>query len=68
MYRLEAGHIERCAEWEEIRDARAAPGVRLVREIRGGRFPACCEDERCTGYCPYASICRVNQARAMEKT
>ena len=40
----------------------------LVRGIRRGEFPVHSTDDRCTGYCPYATVCRINQVRSLEKT
>ena len=42
--------------------------VGLVGGIRGGQFPVCSADDRCTGRCPYNTICRINQVRSLEKT
>lgn len=41
--------------------------VELVRGIRGGAFPVYSRDEECTSHCDYRTVCRVNQARALEK-
>jgi ATP-dependent helicase/nuclease subunit B len=40
----------------------------LTQGIRRGRFPVFSADERCTGSCPFSTICRINQVRALEKT
>jgi hypothetical protein len=39
----------------------------LVRGIRGGQFPMMSADEKCTSRCAYHTVCRVNQARALDK-
>jgi len=54
-------------EWEEIRSTLPKTVVALVRGIRGGRFPVCSADENCTGYCPFSTVCRINQVRSLEK-
>jgi len=32
-----------------------------------GEFPVHNEDRNCTGYCPYSTVCRVNQVRSVEQ-
>lgn len=68
MYKLGEGGIEPEAKWEEIRGRLAETVAGLVCGIRGGRFPVCNDDRRCTGYCPYSTLCRIGQIRALEKT
>jgi RecB family exonuclease len=68
MYRNDDGRIELEPQWESIRDGVAETVVGLVRGIRRGQFPVCSSDERCTGRCPYNTICRINQVRSLEKT
>jgi ATP-dependent helicase/nuclease subunit B len=40
----------------------------LARGIRDGQFPVHSPDEHCTTYCEFKTICRVHQARSLEKT
>ena len=68
MYRNDEGRIELEPEWEELRAGLGDTVVMLVRAIRRGQFPVCSADERCTGHCPYNTICRINQVRSLEKT
>ena len=68
MYRNDEGRIELETRWEEIRNGLAETVVGLVRGIRRGQFPVCSADERCTGHCPFNTICRINQVRSLEKT
>jgi ATP-dependent helicase/nuclease subunit B len=75
----EAGHKRglpsRTTEW--LTDADAWPRFRerleewvatLVDNIRGGIFPLKPRDENCTNTCPYGQVCRIAQARSVEKT
>jgi ATP-dependent helicase/DNAse subunit B len=39
----------------------------LVHGIRRGEFPVFSLDDECTSYCPYRTVCRVNQVRALDK-
>jgi hypothetical protein len=55
------------AAWEEIRMRLAETVAALVRGIRGGRFPVHSVDEQCTGRCGFATVCRINHVRALEK-
>ncbi len=40
---------------------------RLAKQIRSGNFPVYSQDADCTGYCPYHTVCRVNQVRPLEE-
>ncbi|MEN6450112.1 MAG: PD-(D/E)XK nuclease family protein [Thermoguttaceae bacterium] len=68
MYSHLDGRIELESDWEEIRDSLADTVLGLAAGIRGGRFPVCSLDDHCTSYCPYRTICRINQVRSLEKT
>ena len=68
MYFAEDGRIELDPVWEEIRDGLGDTVAELIRAIRRGSFPVCSADERCTGRCPFNTICRINQVRSLEKT
>ena len=39
----------------------------LVEGIRRGEFPMHSSDEKCTSYCAFNTVCRVNQVRSLEK-
>ncbi|MEN6459097.1 MAG: PD-(D/E)XK nuclease family protein [Thermoguttaceae bacterium] len=67
MYSQIDGRIELEADWEEIRDALADTVMGLAGNLRAARFPVCSADDRCTGYCPFSTICRINQVRSLEK-
>jgi hypothetical protein len=38
---------------------------RLASGIRAGRFPVYNADDQCTARCPYQTVCRVTQIRAL---
>jgi hypothetical protein len=40
---------------------------RMAGRLRAGEFPVHNEDRNCTGYCPYSTVCRVNQVRSVEQ-
>jgi ATP-dependent helicase/nuclease subunit B len=40
----------------------------LVRGVRAAEFPMASLDEHCTSRCAFKTVCRVNHARALEKT
>jgi ATP-dependent helicase/DNAse subunit B len=40
---------------------------RMASHIRAGEFPVHNDDRNCTGYCPYGTVCRVNQVRSIER-
>ena len=41
---------------------------RLVGGIRAGQFPVWSTDPNCTANCPFSTVCRIGQVRALEKT
>jgi ATP-dependent helicase/DNAse subunit B len=40
----------------------------LIEGIRTGQFPMHSSDDQCTSHCAYSTVCRVNQARSLEKS
>ncbi len=40
---------------------------RMAGRLPRGEFPVHNEDRNCTGYCPYSTVCRVNQVRSVEQ-
>ena len=40
----------------------------LVRGMREGQFPVWSADPLCTSYCEFATVCRINHIRSLEKT
>ncbi len=67
-FRMAAGgRLQACEEWE-ILEAAIKPRIRsLIEGIRRGQFPMHSADDKCTSYCDYRSVCRVNQVRSLEK-
>jgi ATP-dependent helicase/DNAse subunit B len=53
--------------WERRRDEVTKRVFELVQGVRRGEFPVFSRDDTCTGYCPYHTVCRVNQVRSLEK-
>jgi ATP-dependent helicase/DNAse subunit B len=68
MYRNDEGRIELEPGWEALRATLGESVVALVDAMRHGRFPVSSADDRCTGYCPMRTVCRINQIRSLEKT
>ncbi|NQU21262.1 MAG: PD-(D/E)XK nuclease family protein [Candidatus Nealsonbacteria bacterium] len=54
--------------WNEMCEALPGTIARLLDGIRQGEFAVYNEDEHCTGYCPFATVCRIHQIRALGKT
>jgi hypothetical protein len=62
------GRLAADPEWQDLR-AKLPSRVRsLVDGVRRGAFPMHSIDHECTGLCPYNTVCRVNQVRALDKT
>jgi ATP-dependent helicase/DNAse subunit B len=57
--------IERLDEavWESLTETLHDIIPRLAAGIRRGDFPVASEDPDCAGYCPYGTVCRINQIR-----
>jgi hypothetical protein len=64
----ENGQVIPTDEWQTNRELLRQRVWSLVQGIRQGQFPMSNPDEQCTSQCEYSTICRVNQARSLEKT
>ena len=53
------------AAWESLVGTLELVVPRLVAGIRLGRFPVFNSDPQCAGACPYNTVCRVAQIRAL---
>lgn len=53
--------------WQEVVDAVRQRCETLVADIRGGRFPMFNDDEHCGQRCEFRTVCRVGQARSLNK-
>jgi ATP-dependent helicase/DNAse subunit B len=60
--------LEPNPEWIALESALKTRVGSLVAGIRAGQFPMHSADDECTGFCEFSTVCRVNQARALEKT
>lgn len=63
----DARSLGRAPEWETRRQKLLETVVALVRSVRAGRFPMRNEEEDCTSRCIFRTVCRVHQARALDK-
>ena len=62
------GQAPRCHEgWVAWRDRIIEQVFRLAQGIKAGQFPVYSLDDNCTGRCEFATVCRVNQVRSLEK-
>jgi ATP-dependent helicase/nuclease subunit B len=52
-------------EWNSVVGAVEETVPKLASRIRAARFDVFNEDDDCTKYCPYKSVCRVQQIRAV---
>ena len=63
-----ADGLKRTELWANLRERLVDRVGRLIAGVRGGEFPMHCEDEHCSGRCPYKTVCRVNAVRSLEKS
>jgi len=68
MHRRGQGRLLPEEAWEGLRTGMIEKVAALVRGIRAGEFPVVSGNERCTGFCPYRTTCRINEVRSLEKT
>ncbi|NQT15357.1 MAG: PD-(D/E)XK nuclease family protein, partial [Planctomycetes bacterium] len=68
MGNLRGDRIEPEPEWEELRQSVVSVVGALVEGIRKARFPVHSVDDQCGRFCPFRTICRINQVRSLEKT
>ncbi len=54
-------------DWQKVREQDKQLVIALVDRMREGQFPVFSCDEECTSYCDFRTVCRINQARVMEK-
>jgi ATP-dependent helicase/DNAse subunit B len=67
LHMREEDRIVATADWTSLRAGVARRVVELVEGIRSGQFPMLNRDDGCTGYCEWRTVCRVGQARSLEK-
>lgn len=56
------------AVWDSLAATLDEVVPRLAAGIRAGKFPVVNSDRYCTGWCPYRTVCRVTQIRAVEES
>jgi hypothetical protein len=59
--------LEETKRWRDIRECLQAWVLTLARNIRAGVFPLAPRDENCTQTCDFGQICRITQARGIQK-
>jgi ATP-dependent helicase/DNAse subunit B len=55
-------------DWAAVRRQVEDVVVALARGVRAAEFPVFSADDHCTSHCPYHTVCRVHQVRALNKT
>ncbi len=67
MHEAEAHQLRLTDRWQELCAADTARVIELVEEIRAGAFPVFSNNDHCTSFCEFRTVCRVNQVRATGK-
>jgi ATP-dependent helicase/nuclease subunit B len=62
------GRLQATDQWRSLEAQLRKRISSLVQGVRQGQFPMHSADERCTSWCAFRTLCRVNQARALGKT
>jgi ATP-dependent helicase/DNAse subunit B len=55
-------------DWNELRQQTIDQVFARVQGVRQGQFPIVSVDDKCTGWCEYRTVCRVNHVRSLEKS
>ncbi len=62
------GWLAPTPQWRKL-EAELRVRIRsLVEGIRRGEFPMASADDKCTTHCAFSTVCRVNQARSLDKS
>ncbi len=64
----EDGGLSLHPEWAALETQLRFRVRSLIEGIRTGQFPMHSSDDQCTSHCAYSTVCRVNQARSLEKS
>ncbi len=67
LYEIEAGDVQPTADWKELEPVLRARVREIVEGVRHGDFPMVSPDEHCTSHCDFSHVCRVHQARSLNK-
>ncbi len=67
LHQIEAGKLAVTDQWQSLSQSIVEKVGQLIQGIRGAQFPVYSADEHCTGRCPFKTVCRVGQIRALEK-
>lgn len=67
LFEVEAGEVQPTDSWRELQPILRQRVRELVEGVRGAEFPMFSPDEKCTSHCDYSHVCRVGQARSLNK-
>ncbi|HVU87948.1 MAG TPA: PD-(D/E)XK nuclease family protein [Pirellulales bacterium] len=67
IHEVEANQLRATKQWQELRDKDTALVLDLVEGMQAGKFPVFNDNDRCTSFCDFRTVCRVNQVRATGK-
>ncbi len=65
--RAALGWFQQPQAWRQVREQLQRWIGTLVEHIRGGKFALRPRSERCTETCEFSQVCRISQARSVEK-
>ena len=66
-YIWEENRLQITDQWESCRARLPQIVVALVERLQHGQFPVYNSDLKCTGRCPWSTLCRIGTIRALEK-
>lgn len=68
LVNFEDGRVQPSDEWNEVVDTVRHRCEQIVRDVRQGAFPMHNRDEHCGERCEFRTVCRVAQARSLDKS
>jgi hypothetical protein len=67
MYEVDANRLKPTDDWQELRANDTALVLDMVEGMRAGKFPVFNENDKCTSFCDFRTVCRITQVRGIGK-
>jgi ATP-dependent helicase/nuclease subunit B len=67
MYEVDAQQLKPSDQWQELRASDTALVLDMVEGMQAGKFPVFNDNDQCTSFCDFRTVCRINQVRGTGK-